>query len=153
MLIVGEPRDLLTHNAKDLGHSDWVEVTQDMINTFAQLTGDDQWVHVDVQRAKTDMPNGKTIAHGMMLLSMGPGLHRQVYQIERRGKGLHYGYDKVRFVSPVSPGQRFRLHIHLDQASEHDKGIKIESTQTFEIEGQDKPAIVAKHLLIVFHPA
>lgn len=152
MLTVKQSTDMFAYNGQDLGVSEWVEVTQEMINTFAKLTWDDQWVHVDTERAAKDMPGGKTIAHGMMILSMGPGLHRQVYQIENRGKGLHYGYDKVRFINTISPGDRFRLCIHLDRAYEHKNGIKIETTQTFEIEGKEKPAIVANHLLVIFHP-
>jgi acyl dehydratase len=149
MLTVAHALDLKAHEGQELGISGWVAVTQADIDDYARLTGDDHWIHVDVERARAEMPGGKTIAHGLFILSFAPVLQRQIYRIERRGRGFNYGYDRVRFVSPVPVESRVRLKQTLVAADRHDKGTRIEIEATIEIEGVTRPAIVARNLLLI----
>lgn len=149
MLVVAHALDLKAHEGQELGVSGWVTVTQDDIDAYARLTGDDHWIHVDVERARTEMPGGRTIAHGLLVLSYAPALQRQIYRIERRGRGFNYGYDRVRFVSPVPVGSRVRLRQALVKAESHDKGTRLEIEATMEVEGAGRPAIVARSLLLI----
>ena len=100
MLDIDRPDDMDAYVGQALGASEWVRVTQDMIDLFADATGDHQWIHVDVARAKTDMPGGCTIAHGFLTLSLLPRLSATVYSIRTRSRGLNYGSNRVRFTSP-----------------------------------------------------
>ena len=104
MLTVDKPSDMKAHVGEDIGASDWMTVDQAMIDKFADATGDHQWIHVDVERAKRDMPGGKTIAHGFLTLSLIAGLAHQTHEIRRRSRGINYGSDRVRFTSPVPVG-------------------------------------------------
>jgi acyl dehydratase len=149
MLVVSHALDLKAHEGQELGASDWVEVRQADIDDYARLTGDDHWIHVDVERARAEMPGGKTIAHGLLVLSYAPSLQRQIYRIERRGRGFNYGYDRVRFVSPVPVGSRVRLRQTLVTAERHLKGTRLEIEATLELEGVARPAIVARNLLLI----
>lgn len=123
------------------------------IDAFAELTGDDHWIHVDVARAARARPDGKTIAHGLYLLSLIPRLQRQLFRIERRGEGLNYGYDRVRFTAPVPVGSRIRLAQTVTEASRRGHGTRLAITSTIEIQGQEKPALVAEGLLLIGDPA
>lgn len=149
MLSVDHALDLKAHTGKVLGYSEWQTITQKDIDGFAALTGDDHWIHVDVARAKQEMPQGRTIVHGLLMLGMAPALQRQVYTIHNRGRGLNYGYDRVRFVSPVMVDSRVRLKQSLADATEHKIGTKLEFDIEIEVEGADKPALVARHLLLI----
>src|SRR5665213_4377382 len=102
--------DLASLVGQETGVSDWVLIDQDRINKFADATGDHQWIHVDVERAKREMPGGKTIAHGFLTLSLIAGLAHQTHDIRRRSRGINYGSDRVRFTAPVPSGSRVRLH-------------------------------------------
>ncbi|WP_180899565.1 MaoC family dehydratase [Martelella soudanensis] len=153
MLTVDHARDLADHAGERLGHSEWVAVTQDAISEFARLTGDDHWIHVDVDRAAREMPGGKTIAHGLYLVSLMPHLQRDIYRIEHRGRGLNYGYDRMRFVMPVPVGSRIRLALTLVEAEAHPKGTRIVNDTVIELEGAERPAIVARHILLIEDPA
>ncbi len=153
MLAVEHALDLQSQAGHRLGHSGWVEVTQEDIDAFARLTGDDQWVHVDGERAAREMPGGRTIAHGLYLLSLMPRLQRDIYLIRRRGRGLNYGYDRVRFVSPVPVGSRVRLALTLVEAAAHPRGTRIEMEATIELEGAERPAVVARNILLVENEA
>src|SRR5271156_1936143 len=102
--------DLPKSAGQDMGASDWVLIDQDRINKFADATGDHQWIHVDVERAKREMPGGKTIAHGYLTLSLLPRLGADVYRIRKTSRGINYGSNKVRFTAPVPAGTRVRLH-------------------------------------------
>jgi hypothetical protein len=104
MLEVEKPADMKAHIGKQIGTSDWVTVDQPMIDKFAEATGDHQWIHVDVERAKKDMPGGKTIAHGFLTLSLIPMLNHQISHINNVRNGINYGCNKVRFTSPVPAG-------------------------------------------------
>jgi acyl dehydratase len=127
-----------------LGYSDWQEVTQDQVNLFADATGDHQWIHVDVERAKQG-PFGGTIAHGYLTLSLGPTLlSQQIVKIEGMAMGLNYGCNKVRFPSPVPVGSKLRLGASLDSVQDVEGGVQAIITLTFELEGGAKPACVAE---------
>lgn len=152
MLDVGHASDLQAHAGRLLGHSAWQEVTQAAIDAFAGLTGDDHWIHVDVGRARAEMPGGKTIAHGLYLLSLVPRMQREVYRIARRGRGLNYGYDRIRFIAPVPVGSRIRLAQTLIAATPHPQGTRIETEAAIEVEGDDKPALVARNILLITDP-
>lgn len=149
MLILQTPSDLLHHVGRKLGISDWFTIEQRHIDGFAQLTGDDFWIHVDVERAAREMPGGKTIAHGLFTLSLVPALQRDIWRIERRGKGLNYGSDRVRYTAPVSVGSQVRLHQTLKTARRVGAGTRITTLCEFEIESSERPALVAEFILLI----
>jgi acyl dehydratase len=126
-----------------LGYSDWLEITQERVNTFADATGDHQWIHVDVERAKSG-PFGGPIAHGYLTLSLGPALYPTVVRIEGFSMGVNYGANKVRFPSPVPVGARLRLGVKLLQVEEIAGGVQTTMEFTFECEGAPKPSCVAE---------
>jgi len=127
-----------------LGHSEWLEITQERVNTFADATGDHQWIHVDPERAK-EGPFGGTIAHGYLTLSLGPVLMPSIASVSGVRMGVNYGCNKVRFLSPVKVGGRVRLGAELTEVEElPGNGAQVYMTFTFEIEDNDKPAAVAE---------
>jgi acyl dehydratase len=126
-----------------LGHSEWVTITQEQVNQFADATGDHQWIHVDPERAKKDSPFGGPIAHGYLTLSLLPMLMPQIVEITGFRMGVNYGTEKVRFPSPVPVGSRVRAGATLDSVTPFDGGITMVVTVTVEIEGGTKPAMVA----------
>ena len=101
MLKVGFPQDLKKFENYDLGYSDWFLIDQELINAFAKLSGDDQWIHVDIDRAFNEMPAGKTIAHGYFMISLLPVLSAQTSKINNSSRTINYGSDKIRFINPV----------------------------------------------------
>jgi acyl dehydratase len=149
MLTITGPDELKSKLGEELGVSDWHEVTQERINAFAEATEDFQWIHVDEERAK-ETPFGGTIAHGLYTLSLGPKLSYSMFNFEGFTFGLNYGYDKVRFPAPVPVGSRVRLRATLSKVDDVPGGLQITITQTFEIEGADKPACVAESLSRVY---
>ena len=138
------PKDLLQHVGRELGPSDWMTVDQAMIDKFAEATGDHQWIHVDVERARKEMPDGKTIAHGYLTLSLVPRLAATLTRVKKRSRGVNYGSNKVRFITPVQAGARVRLRQRIANVEEIPGGVRITSQMTVEIEGQSKPALVAE---------
>lgn len=152
MLVVEHAADLAAHAGRELGRSDWTEITQQAVDAFAALTGDDHWIHVDLKRAAREMPDGRTIAHGLYLVSLMPRLQRDIYRIERRGRGLNYGYDRLRFVSPVPVGSRVRLALSLVEATAHARGTRLVTEASIEVESVEKPAVVARHILLIENP-
>jgi len=145
------PSEMQKHVGEEIGVSDWVEITQERINIFADATGDHQWIHVDVERAKKDMPGGKTIAHGFLTLSLIPMLSQQISHINNVRNGINYGCNKVRFTSPVQAGSKVRARAKLIAADPMDKGgVRLTNQVTIEIEGQDRPACVAETMSIVY---
>jgi acyl dehydratase len=129
-----------------LGYTDWMEVTQERVNLFAEATGDHQWIHVDEERAKNG-PFGGTIAHGYLTLSLIPSLLPQILKIEGFGMGINYGTNKVRFPSPVPVGAKLRAGATLDEVTEVEGGVQNVLTVTFEVEGAPKPSCVAQVVL------
>ena len=149
MFILQTPSDFLGLVDQPLGSSDWFTIEQRHIEGFAQLTGDDFWIHVDTARAAREMPGGKTIAHGLFVLSLVPALQRRIWRVERRGKGLNYGSDRVRYTAPVPVGSRVRLHQTLKAAERTGAGTRITTLCEFEIEGGSRPAVVAEFILLL----
>ena len=127
-----------------LGYSDWVTISQEQVNQFADATGDHQWIHVDPERAKAESPFGGPIAHGYLTLSLGPVLSPSVFRAEGFKMGVNYGCGKVRFPSPVPVGSKLRLGVSLDEVTDIPGGAQVTMTFTFEVEGNPKPACVAE---------
>jgi acyl dehydratase len=151
MLKVEKPQDLLQHVGEELGPSEWLTVTQEMIDKFADATGDHQWIHVDVERAKKEMPGGKTIAHGYLTLSLLPQLAPTLMKVEKRRRGVNYGSNRVRFTAPVPAGARVRLRQKLVKVEPvEDNGFRVTSEMTMEVEGNTRPAMVAETLGIIY---
>ena len=144
MLELETPLDIKQHIGRELGPSDWMTVDQPMIDKFADATGDHQWIHVDVARAKKEMPGGKTIAHGYLTLSLVPRLAATLTRVKKRSRGVNYGSNKVRFISPVPAGARIRLRQRIKNVEDITGGVRVTSEMTVEIEGQGKPALVAE---------
>jgi acyl dehydratase len=128
---------------KELGPSEWVEITQDMVNLFADATGDHQWIHVDVERAKKESPFGGPVAHGYLTLSLWPRLAPQLMKITGFSMGVNYGTEKVRFPAPVPIGSKLRVKAVVDSVTDVAGGIQLQYTATFEVDGVTKPACVA----------
>jgi acyl dehydratase len=127
-----------------VGPSQWREVTQEMVNQFAELTGDDQWIHVDVERAKAESPFGTTIAHGNLTLSLIDGLRRDLSEVSGFKLGVNYGWNKVRFPAPVLVGARVRGYSQIVEVSEVGGGWhQVVTRFTVEAEGGQKPVCVA----------
>jgi acyl dehydratase len=148
---VETPEALRALIGQELGVSDWLEVTQDLIDRFAEVTGDHQWIHVDVERAKREMPGGKTIAHGYLLLSLLPKLGAGIYKLSWPTRSINYGSDKVRIVNPVKAGARIRLRQSLVAVEDGAPGAhRITVRQTLEIENEAKPAMVADTIRMSF---
>ena len=151
MLKVEKPQDLLQHVGEELGPSEWLTVTQEMIDKFADATGDHQWIHVDVERAKKEMPGGKTIAHGYLTLSLLPRLAPTLMRVEKRRRGLNYGSNRVRFTAAVPAGGRVRLRQKLLKVEPvEDNGFRVTSEMTMEVDGNSRPAMVAETIGIVY---
>jgi len=145
MLTLEYPNELLQHIGRELGPSEWITVDQAMIDRFADATGDHQWIHVDVERAQREMPGGKTIAHGYLTLSLVPRMAATLLEVTRRSRGINYGSNKIRFISPVPAGSRIRLRQRILSADEvPGDGIRVTSEMTVEVEGQERPALVAE---------
>ncbi|MCQ4214122.1 MaoC family dehydratase [Streptomyces longispororuber] len=144
------PAEFAAAAGTHVGVSDWVTVTQDRIDTFADATGDHQWIHVDPARAANG-PFGAPIAHGYLTLSLIPVLTQGVYKIEDVRMGVNYGLNKVRFMNPVTVGSRVRASIDVVSADEvPGGGRQIVNRVTVEIEGADKPACVAETVVRVY---
>lgn len=140
---------------QELGLSGWVTIDQARIDTFASCTGDQQWIHVDVERAKRESPFRGPVAHGYLALAMVAPLSMEVGVIPRdAAAGLNYGIDKVRFLAPVPAGARVRLRVVLAGLDPKDGGQVIMRTQnTLEVEGSEKPALVAETLALLIPAA
>jgi acyl dehydratase len=151
MRVINSPQDMKNHIGEDFGTSEWVSIDQATINLFAEATGDHQWIHVDVERAKNEMPGGKTIAHGFLTLSLVPRLSATLWRIEHRSRGINYGLNKVRFTAPVPEGSRVRLRQKLLAADDvKGDGVRLTFENTIEIDGYAQPALVAEGLSIVY---
>jgi acyl dehydratase len=133
---------------EELGTTDWLEITQERVNAFADATDDHQWIHVDVERAK-DGPFGGTIAHGYLTLSLIPRFNTELLSIETSGPRLNYGLNKVRFPNPVKVGARIRCTASLAELTDVPAGKQMITRYVIEIEGETKPACVAEMVVLL----
>lgn len=145
MRVFKSPEELTEAVGTELGVSEWLTVAQDRIDTFAEATGDHQWIHVDPERAAKG-PFGRTIAHGYLTLSLLPVLVQNIYSVEGVRMAVNYGLNKVRFVTPVKVGSAVRAVLTLDSVTEVEGGLQLVATAVVQIEGLEKPAAVAETL-------
>jgi len=150
MLEVETPEDMARYVGKPLGSSDWLTVDQERIDAFARVSGDENWIHVDVERARRELPGGKTIAHGMLTLSLVTYMGGNILRIRQRSRGINYGSNKVRFTAPVQCGARIRLHRTLEKYEAIDGGARLTFGNRMEIEGVERPALVAETVSIIY---
>jgi acyl dehydratase len=137
--------DIVSAVGEELGTSEWITVTQNQVNAFAEATGDHQWIHVDAERAERESPFGGPIAHGYLSLSLLPTLGWQIYTVEGAKMGINYGSNKVRFPAPVPVGARLRLRSTLQSAQQLPDGtVQMIVSQVLEIDGHPRPAVVAE---------
>jgi acyl dehydratase len=130
----------------ELGPTDWLEVTQDRVNLFADATDDHQWIHIDPERAANG-PFGGTIAHGLLTLSLLPHFTHQLYTVDNVAMAINYGYNKVRFITPVRVGAKIRARAQIAKVDQLDGSVQATVTVTVEIDGSDKPAAVAESIV------
>lgn len=149
MRILNSVDELRALVGERLGTSSWHTITQERIQAFADATEDWERIHVDPVRAAAS-PFGVTIAHGLFTLSLGPKFQYEIFEMNGHSLALNYGYEKVRWISPVKVGSRLRMTQDLIAAEPLEGGSKFRTRQTFEIEGQDKPACVAESLFAYF---
>ena len=149
MLTLTGLEEVRAHVGKELGVSDWHLVTQERIDQFAEVTGDDQWIHVDPERAR-ETPFGGTIAHGYYTLSLAPRFSYDMFKFQGFAFGLNYGLNRVRFPAPLPVGQKVRMRATLKALEEIPGGAQITTELSFEREGADKPVCVAESLSRVY---
>jgi acyl dehydratase len=129
-----------------LGPTEWMPITQDRVNQFAEATDDHQWIHVDPERAASG-PFGGTIAHGLLTLSLLPHFTHQLYRVDNVALAVNYGYNKVRFITPVKVGANVRARAEISNVDQLDGAVQVTMTVTVEIEGSAKPAAVAESIV------
>jgi acyl dehydratase len=133
---------------QELGVSDWLEMTQDRVNRFADATGDHQWIHVDVERATKEL--GAPIAHGFLVVSLIPFLARNIIAYKGVSRGINYGSNKVRFTNVVPVGSRIRMRVKVLSVDKRAGAFQVINQCTIEIEGQDRPACVAENISLIY---
>lgn len=148
MRVFADLAEFVAAKGEHLGYSEWHEITQDQVYTFADATGDHQWIHVDLERAAAG-PFGGTIAHGYLTLSLIPMLGAQIYRVEGLKMGINYGTNKVRFPNPVRVGSRVRACAEVVSVTEMSQGTQAVVKYTVEIDGQPKPACVAETVVLL----
>ena len=148
MRVFSSFEDIESAAGEEIGTTEWVEITQDRVDQFADATGDHQWIHVDVEKAKQG-PFGGTIAHGYLTLSLVPWLGSQVFTLDTPGAKLNYGVNKVRFPSPVPVGSRVRATVSAGEVTDVSAGKQLILKYVVEIEDQDKPACVAETVVLL----
>jgi acyl dehydratase len=152
MRVIEGVEELKTLVGKEVGVSDFVEITQSRINDFADATEDHQWIHVDTERAKTESPFGSTIAHGFLTLSLLPHLAAQAFTVRGNFKmGINYGLNRLRFISPVSAGSLLRARFTLQSLEEISGGAQITLAVLVETEGSQKPSLAAEWLVRYYY--
>jgi acyl dehydratase len=143
-----EFKDLPSLVGQEIGVSDWVQITQERVNQFAEATGDHQWIHVDVERAAREI--GGTIAHGYLTLSLIPFLGAELMRVDGVTRGINYGSDKVRFTNMVRVGKRVRMRQKLLAVEPKAGGLQMKNECTIEIEGEERPACVAETISVIY---
>ena len=141
-------KDLPTLVGTEIGVSEWVQITQERVNQFAEATGDHQWIHVDVERATREI--GGPIAHGYLTLSLIPFLGADLMRVSGVTRGINYGSDKVRFTNMVRVGKRVRMRQKLLACEAKAGGMQLKNECTIEIEGEERPACVAETISVVY---
>ncbi|GMR17334.1 MAG: MaoC family dehydratase [Gammaproteobacteria bacterium] len=150
MYRIGSIEDAKALEGTEVGVSDWIVIDQHRIDQFAEATGDFQWLHVDAERAEKELPNGKTIAHGYLTLSLVPALTAEFVQIEKLAKTINFGCNKIRFYTMVPVGSRVRARARVKQARKRAGALMLTSEVTIEVDGEKKPACVAETLGMYF---
>lgn len=146
MLTITDIEQLRSRVGEEIGVSDWHDVTQESVDEFARVTGDNQWIHTDPERAK-DGPFGAPIAHGFLTLSLLIPMWSELFDVTGVSTKVNYGLDKVRFTSPVTVGSRVRMTVTITDVQEvKGNGLHLVADGTIEIEGQERPAVVATFL-------
>jgi acyl dehydratase len=146
VLVFGDLGELVAAEGTELGPTDWLEITQERVNVFADATDDHQWIHVDAEKAASG-PFGGTIAHGLLTLALVPHFSHQFYAVKGISLAVNYGYDKVRFVTPVKVGARIRARGVLSSVKQLEGAAQATTTVTIEIEGVEKPAAVVEQII------
>jgi acyl dehydratase len=145
MKVIGSIDEAVQMIGQELGVSPWTGIDQERIGAFAEVTGDHQWIHVDVERARTQSPYGSTIAHGFLTLSLIPALSKANYRVDNAKMGINYGLNRVRFLAPVPVGSLVRVRSELiDAAKVDDTTVDLTVRHTVELDGSVKPAAVAE---------
>jgi len=145
------PDELRDHVGAEIGVSAWHTIDQATINTFAEATGDHQWIHVDPARAAKEVPGGKTIAHGFLLLSLYPALTSEFFAVAQNSYTLNYGLERARFTAMVPVGSRVRLRQTIAAAQKtKDGGVRLTLEGTLELEGSERPAVVAQTIRLIY---
>jgi acyl dehydratase len=147
--VVDQPADLMSLVGRPLGSTDWIEITQEQVNLFADATGDHQWIHTDPARA-VHGPFKGTIVHGYLTLSLAPAVISEVLEIRELTAALNYGVDKVRFPAPLRVGSQVRATATVMRARQKTSGVEAVFTLTYEIAGESRPACVAD--VVVLYP-
>ena len=148
--IIKDHEDLKAHVGQHLGYSDYMTVSQEQVQTFADATGDHQWIHLDVERAKKESPFGGTIAHGFLTLSLLPMLLEGAIRMSDVTMGVNYGLNRVRFPAPMPVGEKLRMRAKLLSVEDIPGGAQITTELSFEREGGEKPVCVAESLSRVY---
>jgi len=138
--------EFVAAKGSELGPTEWLEITQERVNLFADATDDHQWIHVDPEKAAGG-PFGGTIAHGLLTLSLLPHFTHQLYRVDNIAMAINYGYNKVRFITPVRVGSKVRASAVIADVARLDGAVQATMTVTVEIEGSDKPAAVAESIV------
>ncbi|MEX3650037.1 dehydratase [Mycobacterium vulneris] len=138
--------EFVAAQGSELGPTEWMEITQERVNLFADATDDHQWIHVDPEKAASG-PFGGTIAHGLLTLSLLPHFTHQLYRVDNVKLAVNYGYNKVRFITPVRVGAKVRARAAITDVAQLDGAVQATMTVTVEIEGSEKPAAVAESIV------
>jgi acyl dehydratase len=146
MKVFNEVDELVAAAGSQLGPTDWLSVEQDRVNQFADATGDHQWIHVDPERA-ADGPFGGTIAHGLLTLSLLPHFMHDLYRVDNVAMAINYGFNKVRFITPVPVGAKLRAHSEITEVQTLDSAVQATLRTTIEVEGAQKPAAVIESIV------
>lgn len=147
MKVISSIEEARSLAGQELGVSEWFSIDQQRVNDFADVTGDHQWIHVDVERAKAESPYKTPIAHGFLTLSLIPALSKDNFRLENAKLGINYGLNKVRFLNAVPVGARIRVRSELADATAKGDAVDLTVKHTVEIEGMDKPAAVAEMIV------
>jgi acyl dehydratase len=149
MRVFESPHELNDVIGQPIGPGEWVTITQKMIDDFASATGDRQWIHVDVERAKRESPQGKTIAHGYLVLSIIGVLQPTIYTV-KSSRTVNYGINKLRFLSAVPVDSRIRLTETIKSVEQASGGLRVTTELNIELEGAERPALVAEIMFVYF---